>query len=54
MCKSYVHKGKLTNTENMKFGVDTVIQDLEQHSTYKYLGIKEGDGIEHAKMKEKI
>jgi len=33
--------------------VDTVIEELEQESTYKYLGINEGDGIRLA-MKEKI
>ena len=47
-------KGKLTSTENINLGLDTVIQDLEQDSTYKYLGINEGDGIQHATMKEKI
>ena len=32
----------------------TTIQQLEQEGTYKYLGVNEGDGIQHAKMKEKI
>jgi len=30
------------------------IQELDQEGTYKYLGINEGDGIQHSKMKEKI
>ena len=52
--KATFKKGKLTSTESMNLGLDTVIQDLEQDSTYKYLGINEGDGIQHATMKEKI
>ena len=45
-------KGKLTSTENINLGLDTVIQDLEQDSTYIYLGINEGDRIQLATMKE--
>ena len=47
-------KGKLTTTENIQIDLDTTIQQLEQEGTYKYLGVNEGDGIRHAKMKEKI
>ena len=47
-------KRKLESTENINLGLDTVIQDLEQESTYKYFGINEGDGIQHATMTEKI
>ena len=47
--KATFKKGKLTSTENINLGLDTVIQDLEQDSTCKYLGINEGDGIQHAK-----
>ena len=47
-------KGNLTSTENVDLVLDTVIQDVEQDSTYKNLGINEGDVIQHAKMKEKI
>ena len=52
--KATFKKGKLTSTESISLGLDTFIQDLEQDTTYKYLGINEGDGIQHAKMKEKI
>ena len=31
-----------------------VIQDLEPEATYAYLGIEEGDGTDHHKMKAKI
>ena len=27
---------------------------LDQEGTYKYLGVNEGDGVQHSKMKEKI
>ena len=42
----------------MEFGLDKcakgAIKELDQEGTYKYLGINEGDGIQHSKMKEKI
>ena len=47
-------KGKLTTTENIQINLDTTIQQLEQEGTYKYLGVNEGDGIQHDKMKEKV
>ena len=31
-----------------------MIQDLDQTATYKYLGMEEGEGIQHHKMKVKI
>ena len=34
--------------------VDNTIQDMEQEGSLKYLGINEGDGIEHVRIKEKI
>ena len=47
-------KGKLTTTENIQIDLDTTIQQLEQEGTYKYLEVNDGDGIQHAKMKENI
>lgn len=52
--KATFKKGKLTTTENIQIDLHTTIQQLEQEGTYKYLGVNEGDGIQHAKMKEKI
>ena len=52
--KATFKRGKLAKTENIELDIDTTIQDLEQEGTYKYLGVNEGDGIQHAKMKEKI
>ena len=47
-------RGRLTSTSEVKLNEDTSIRELDQEETYKYLGIYEGDGIQHAKMKEKI
>ena len=33
---------------------ESVIKELEQEGTYKYLGVHEGDGLQHSKMKGKI
>ena len=31
-----------------------MIQDLDQAETYNYLGMEEGEGVQHHKMKVKI
>ena len=54
MFQATFKKGKYTTNENIHIDLDTSIQKLEQEGTYKYLGVNEGDGIQHAKMKEKI
>ena len=52
--KASFNRGKLVKTENLVIDEDTIIKELDQESTYKYLGVNEGDGVQHAKMKEKI
>ena len=47
-------RGKLKYTSSIVLDTDTKIKKLDQEETYKYLGIEEGDGIQHGKMKEKI
>ena len=47
-------RGKLTKKDNIVLDEGTVIKDLEQEGVYKYLGVNEGDGIQHASMKEKL
>ena len=47
-------RGRLTKTTDLELEVNTVIEELEQESTYKYLGVSKGDGIQHSAMKEKI
>ena len=47
-------KSKLTRTAAVELDVDTTIRELDQEETYKYLGINEGNGMQHSKMKEMI
>ena len=47
-------RGKLQKTSSINLDIDTAIRDLDPEETYKYLGVNEGDGINHASMKEKI
>ena len=47
-------RGKLATTTSIRLDVETTIKELQQEDSYKYLGINEADGIQHAKMKEKI
>lgn len=54
-CAKFTFKyGKLTTTDDIQIDLDATIQALEQEGTYKYLGVGEGDRIQHAKMKEKV
>ena len=53
--KATFKRGRLKNTRNLDLDTTTTtIKELEQEGTYKYLGENEGDGIQHAAMKEKI
>ena len=47
-------KGKLRKTTSIELDINTTIKELDPEETYKYLGVFEGDGINHASMKEKI
>ena len=46
--------GKLKKTSSINLDIDIAIRDLDLEENYKYLGVNEGDGINHASMKEKI
>lgn len=52
--KATFKKGKLRQSENIQIDIDTSIQALDPEESYKYLGINEGDGIQHTMMKAKI
>ena len=52
--KATFKRGKLVTSENIELSDDTIIMQLDQEGTYKYLGVNEGDGVQHSKMKEKI
>ena len=47
-------KGKLTRTTAVELDIDTTIRELDHDETYKYIGIDEGNGAQHSKMKEII
>ena len=47
-------RGRLADSSNIELDVNTVIQELDQEGNYKYLGVSEGDGVQHSQMKEKI
>ena len=52
--KATFKKGRLADSSNIELDVNTIIHDLEQEGTYKYLGVSEGDGVQHSQTKEKI
>ena len=51
--KATFKRGKKECTDGIEID-NQVIQELEPEATYTYLGIEEGDGTEHHKMKLKI
>ena len=52
--KATFKRGRLADSSNIELDVNTIIQDLDQEGTYKYLGVSEGNGVQHSQMKEKI
>jgi hypothetical protein len=52
--KATFKAGKFIEADNIDLDITTVIRNLDQADVYKYLGVNEGDGIQHSKMKEKI
>ena len=52
--KATFMNGKLTRTSAVQLDINTTICELDQHKTYKYVGIDRGNGIQHIKIKEKI
>ena len=46
--------GKKVSAEGTPLNDNQVIQDLDHIERYKYLGIEEGEGVQHHKMKVKI
>ena len=52
--KATFKKGRLEKSSPIEIDIKTTIRELEQEELYKYLGINEGNGIQHASMKEKI
>ena len=52
--KATFRRGKKIAAEGIALNDNQVIQDVEQAETYKYLGMEEGEGVQHHKMKVKI
>ena len=52
--KATFKRGRLADSSNIELDVNTIIQDIDQEGTYKYLEVSEGDGVQRSQMKEKI
>ena len=52
--KATIKRGKKVQAENIRLNDSQVIQDLDQSETYKYLGMEQGEGLQHHQMKGKI
>ena len=52
--KASFKKGKLEKPDHVQLDEETLIKDLEQEKVYKYLGVDESSGIQHATMKQKL
>ena len=52
--KATFKRGKKISAEGIQLNDNKVIQDLEPEATYRYLGMEEGNGIDHHKMKAMI
>ena len=52
--KATFKRGKKVQAEGIQLNDNQVIQGLKQSRTYKYLGLEEGEGLPHHKIKGKI
>ena len=52
--KATFKRGKKISAERIQLNDNKVIQDPEPKATYTYLGMEEGNGTDHHKMKAKI
>ena len=52
--KASFKRGKKVSAEGIPLNNNRMIQDLDQAEIYKYLGMEEGEGVQHHKMKVKI
>ena len=52
--KASFKRGKNVSAEGIPLNDNQVIQDLDQAETHKYLGMEEGQGVQHHKRKVKI
>jgi hypothetical protein len=47
-------RGKLTHSQNLVIDINREIQELQRRKTYKYLGSKESEGVQHQQMKGRL
>ena len=52
--KASFKRDKKVSAERIPLNDNQVIQDVDQAETYRYLGMEEGEGVQHHKMKVKI
>ena len=52
--KATFMRGKLENSDHVRLDEETMIKDMKQEKVYKYLGVDESCGIQHATMKQKL
>ena len=52
--KLTMKRGQHSKSSNITLDPGTTIRELDNHEEYKYLGISEGAGISHNKMKDKL
>ena len=52
--KATFFRGKLLKAKNITLNTTTIIKDLEPEESYEYLGVTEGNGIQHSSMRENI
>ena len=54
MCKGHIQERQEVSAEGILLNDHQLIQDLDQAEIYKYLGMVEGEGVQHHQMKVKI
>ena len=47
-------RGKWEKSDHVQLDEETMIKGLEQEKVYKFLGLDESSGIQHATMKQKL
>ena len=52
--KATFKRGKKVSAEGILLNDHQLIQDLDQAETYEYLGMQEGEGVQHHQIKVKI
>ena len=54
LARATFKRSKLETSDHVRLDGETMIKNLEQEKIYKYLGVDESSGIQHATMKQKL